>query len=524
MPIAAILRARLSLSIALGIFISILVIEGIIFIPSYLRRERELVALKQDLISAKLWGAAQSLASAPAEISQSLPQEQTKGSISAVDGVLWGFFAGRATQGSIQVPEGEVLPGAIPVLMRQLGTVDGIKGWRLYDQNRQLLAEEAPEQNPQFLPVRLPQGDHGDCLNVNELQITNLMPLWTAIAGWDGSYLDVICQLREGEAVRFLAIRVDGTPILQELSGFAWRIGGLVVVISLFVTGTMMVVLWPLVIQPIIRLRGDLLLAKAAVHDPSLEKEFCHDVLSRQDELGDLARSFQALYHSVVTEITARKAAETEAIAQQETSERLLLNILPAAIAERLKRGEEIIADGFAEASVLFADLVDFTGLAGRTDPAELVSTLNEIFSQFDELTSQLGLEKIKTIGDAYMVVGGLPQPRPDHPMAIAEMALGMQRVMAQYRSRSGEHFALRIGIHLGAVVAGVIGKSKFIYDLWGDAVNIASRMESQGVAERIQISEAVYLRLKESYLCQPRGRSPSRAGGRCTPIFCSVG
>lgn len=404
--------------------------------------------------------------------------------------------------------------------MRQLGTVDGIKGWRLYDQNRQLLAEEAPGLTPQFLPVRLPEGPHGDCLNVNQLQLRNPIPLWTAIAGWDGAYFDLICQLRAGGAVRFLAIRVDGTPILQELMAFAWRIGGLVVVISFFVTGTMMVVLWPLVIRPIIRLRGDLLLAKAAVRDPSLEQEFCPVALSRRDELGDLARSFQALYHSVVTEITARKTMETEAIAQRETSERLLLNILPAAIAERLKQGEEIIADGFDEASVLFADLVDFTGLAGRTDPAELVCTLNEIFSQFDELTSQLGLEKIKTIGDAYMVVGGLPQPRPDHPMAIAEMALGMQRVMAQYRSQSGEHFALRIGIHLGAVVAGVIGKHKFIYDLWGNAVNIASRMESQGVAERIQISEAVYLRLKESYLCQPRGAIAIKGRGEMHTYF----
>jgi class 3 adenylate cyclase len=476
--LAAILRARLSHSVALGVFLSILVIEGIIFVPSYLRREREILALKQDLVTAKLWGASQQGA------------------------------------GAVRSPE------ATAAAMGQLGAIDGIMGWRIYDQNRQLLAESAQGKKPEFFPVRIPQGTYDDCLEVNQLRIMNPVPPWTAIAGWDGPYFDMLCEVRGGSPGHFLAIRIDGTPITQELWNFGWRISGLVVVISLFVTGTVIVVLWRLVIEPILRLRGDLLLAKVAIHNADLEQEFCQATRARRDELGDLSRSFEDLYHAVTTEFTARKAAEALAIAQQETSERLLLNILPAMIAERLKHGEEIIADGFAEASVLFADLVDFTNLAGRTDPVALVRTLNEIFSQFDELTSQLGLEKIKTIGDAYMVVGGLPQPCGDHAEAIADMALGMQRVMTEYRSPAGEHFRLRIGIHIGAVVAGVIGKRKFIYDLWGDAVNVASRMESQGVPEQIQISEAMYLRLKETFLCQSRGAIAIKGKGEMHTYF----
>ena len=192
--------------------------------------------------------------------------------------------------------------------------------------------------------------------------------------------------------------------------------------------------------------------------------------------------------------------------AEQEKSEKLLLNILPRAIAERLKQGNSTIADSFAEVTVLFADIVGFTKLAVQLDPTELVNLLNEVFSVFDRLADLHGLEKIKTIGDAYMVVGGLPTPEPNHAKAIAEMALDMQAAVSKVKTKTGETFSIRIGIHTGPVVAGVIGQKKFTYDLWGDTVNIASRMESHGVAGRSQVTKTTFELLRDFYQFQERG------------------
>ncbi|MGL5062226.1 MAG: adenylate/guanylate cyclase domain-containing protein, partial [Microcoleus sp.] len=189
-------------------------------------------------------------------------------------------------------------------------------------------------------------------------------------------------------------------------------------------------------------------------------------------------------------DITERKQAEDALRGEQEKSERLLLNILPQVIADRLKRNETTIAEYFPEATVLFADIVGFTPLSAQMNPIELVELLNQIFSGFDLLCERHGLEKIKTIGDAYMVVGGLPEPRADHAEAIAEMALDMQAEIARFNTENQKYFSIRVGIHSGPVVAGVIGIKKFIYDLWGDTVNIASRMESHGISWRIQASE----------------------------------
>jgi class 3 adenylate cyclase len=200
--------------------------------------------------------------------------------------------------------------------------------------------------------------------------------------------------------------------------------------------------------------------------------------------------------------------------AEQQKSERLLLNILPQPIAERLKQGQVTIADNFADVTVLFADLVDFTKLSARITPRELVSLLNEIFSTFDQLADRHGLEKIKTVGDAYLVVGGLPMPRSDHAEAIAEMALEMQQAVARLSAALDETFSIRIGINTGPVVAGVIGAKKFSYDLWGDTVNVASRMESHGLAGQIQVTTATYERLQHRYELAERGCIPVKGKG----------
>ena len=185
--------------------------------------------------------------------------------------------------------------------------------------------------------------------------------------------------------------------------------------------------------------------------------------------------------------------------------DRLLLNILPAPIASRLKQGPTTIADSYTEVTVLFADIVDFTQLSAGADPGAVVGLLNQIFSRFDDLADQYGLEKIKTIGDEYMVAGGLPLPREDHCEAVTEFGLAMLAAIRPYRAWNGEEICLRVGIHSGPVVAGVIGHRKFSYDLWGDTVNTASRMEASGVESMIQVTATVKEQLDGRYQFEER-------------------
>ncbi len=199
---------------------------------------------------------------------------------------------------------------------------------------------------------------------------------------------------------------------------------------------------------------------------------------------------------------------------QQEKTETLLLNILPKLIAQRLKQNPGIIADSFESVTVMFADIAGFTNLSAQISPLELVKLLNEIFSRFDALAQRHKLEKIKTIGDAYMVVGGLSIPNKNHLSAMADMALDMQQAIAQVQAPQGEPFQIRIGINCGSVVAGVIGSNKFIYDLWGDTVNVASRMESTGIPGEIQVTESVYEQLKAFYEFEPRGLTSIKGKG----------
>ena len=204
--------------------------------------------------------------------------------------------------------------------------------------------------------------------------------------------------------------------------------------------------------------------------------------------------------------------ARDEAFAR---SEGLLLNVLPKTIADRLKREPGIIAEAHDEVTVLFADVVDFTPLTERTEPARVVGLLDEVFSAFDGFAARNGVEKIKTIGDAYMVAAGLPEARPDHAEVMAEMALDMLDAIKRVCEPLGFDLAIRVGIDSGPVIAGVIGRHKFIYDLWGDTVNTASRMESHGLPGRVQVSEATYRRLSSRYAFEDRGEIEVKGKGR---------
>jgi guanylate cyclase len=199
---------------------------------------------------------------------------------------------------------------------------------------------------------------------------------------------------------------------------------------------------------------------------------------------------------------------------EQAKAENLLLNILPRSIADRLKLEERAIADHFTSASILFGDVVDFTPLSERLPAADVVALLDDLFSYFDTLADRYGLEKIKTIGDCYMVAAGVPTPRDDHARALALMALDMQAAMASADAVGHLGLELRIGINSGAVVAGVIGRKRFLYDLWGDAVNTASRMESHGAPGQIQITAATKALLDDEFVCERRGTIPIKGKG----------
>ncbi len=205
---------------------------------------------------------------------------------------------------------------------------------------------------------------------------------------------------------------------------------------------------------------------------------------------------------------------------EQAKSERLLLNVLPEPVAARLKEDEGIIADACADVTVLFADIVGFTPLSELLSAEDMVSLLDRVFARWDTLAAEHGVEKIKTIGDAYMVAGGVPLPRDDHAEAVAEMALEMGPEIEHLAAETGLALKVRIGIDSGPVVAGVIGRAKFIYDLWGDTVNTASRMESHAQPGTIQVTERTYERLRERYELRPRGTIEVKGKGPMTPYL----
>jgi class 3 adenylate cyclase/sensor domain CHASE-containing protein len=295
-----------------------------------------------------------------------------------------------------------------------------------------------------------------------------------------------------GEPCAILRVTTPRTVLAQGREDADFIAGSVAGALALFGAIILVLLQW-VVVRRVARLGQDVSRVGAAA-DHTLRV-----VPDGDDEIGALGRDVNGMLASL-------ERLHGELDKERAKAERLLRNILPASIAERLKDHEQTIADSFPEVSVLFADIVGFTELSGRVDASELVVLLNDIFSRFDALAEKHGLEKIKTIGDAYMIVAGLPEPRPDHAEALATMALDMQEALAAFNAEHGTALQIRVGINTGPVVAGVIGTKKFIYDLWGDAVNIASRMESSGVAGRVQVSESTAERLRGKLALEERG------------------
>jgi adenylate cyclase len=339
-------------------------------------------------------------------------------------------------------------------------------------------------------------------------------------------YLGIICPFFA------LLLIFSFTRSFPRFSQFAAAVSVLIPALSFIISGGMSrsgICMWVIAAYTLVRLRfinalavGLILSVAYTVYDlsPGASQTPAYDIVSVivANFIGILSGYSMEKYLRREFQLS-RLLTEEQKLLQEEhvRSERLLHNILPVSIAEKLKRDTGTIAEGFADVSVLFADIVGFTTYCASLPPGETVDVLNEIFSCFDALAYRHGLEKIKTIGDAYMVAAGLPIPRPDHVRAAADMALDMQAEIHRYNRDHGSTFRLRIGIHTGPVVAGVIGAQKFSYDLWGDTVNTASRMESQGMEDSIQVTSVTFERLQHLYLLEERGILPIKGKGAMT-------
>lgn len=449
------IKARLSKRIVFWVFLSLIAIEAIILIPSAQRREQELLEQLTEVSSAKVsW------------LIQTYPMISSQEFIVQLRRLKIETMFGKIIGGILYDSQGKTL--------HQFGEIPSLD-WE------------------QVMSDRLKLKPH------------------------DLDRYDLAWKLEHIPGNYILILRHDVSLIGIELWAYKARIAGLVVLISLVVTSTTMFVLGKTVIFPVLQLRDDILGAGEALSQDLPTPDFYSCSVQRTDELGEVMQAFKQMFERVHQEIAERKQAEEMLRGEQQKSETLLLNILPTAIAKKLKNGENHIADGFASVTILFADIVGFTQLSQQTSPADLVQLLNHIFSAFDRLSEKHQLEKIKTIGDAYMVVGGLPIPRPDHAEAIAAMALDMQDAIADFNAQNKSDLTMRIGINTGAAIAGVIGTKKFIYDLWGDAVNTAYRMESHGIPGEIQVTESTYNLLKNKYSFQPRGKIHIKGKGKMT-------
>ncbi|NJK37987.1 MAG: HAMP domain-containing protein [Oscillatoriales cyanobacterium RM2_1_1] len=345
-------------------------------------------------------------------------------------------------------------------------------------------------------------------------------------------YFVQVSQFQDGRGIDWLI--VVALPVSDSLAQIELR-RQTTVFLCLLITGGAIA----LSVLSTHRVTRPLILLNTAARDLTQGKWTKTIPIKQMDEVGELTQSFNQMADQLqnsfkmLEETVANrthKLTQTNLQLKQEIrhnrntelalriskrqSEKLLLNILPYSIAEQLKQAPKSIAQQFEEATILFADIVDFTPLATQLEPIQLVELLNEIFSTFDQLIEEYYLEKIKTIGDAYMLVGGVPIYRPDHAESIADVALKMQAAVTQIHRQNGTPFQIRIGINTGSVVAGVIGRKKFAYDLWGDAVNLASRMESSGEPGKIQVTQSTYKRLKHRYKFAERGLVPVKGKG----------
>ncbi len=357
------------------------------------------------------------------------------------------------------------------------------------------LVDCAPQLEPDFV--------------YDEVFAVNSISAYHPLAGADGTPL----RGPDGACLAVLGVDIADTDMrtaLDEAGSLAVKISIAVIVLALIVSIAMGTVLTRSV------------LALSETVKRFADKDFtARTNIQAKDEIGALGTSFNQMAdtiqeHSENLEDKVRQRT-SELADEKATSERLLLNVLPAAIAERLKTGESQIVDRFDAVTVLFADIVGFTSLSSRTSPEKLVTMLNELFSTFDKLAEKHGLEKIKTIGDAYMVVAGIPHPIADHATAMALMGLDMLAAITAYAKKHETNLTIRVGIHTGSVVAGVIGQKKFIYDLWGDTVNTASRMESSGVPGRIHVSEVTATLLRDHFELEERGPIEVKGKGTMT-------
>jgi adenylate cyclase len=472
-------RSRLARQIAAWVFLGIVAIEGVVFVPSYVRRRAEelqkLEAVSQEVLSTL-----------------------------QLDGLS--DRPERFMLENIQLRENSV-----------------IQGLALYNAEGQLITSLGDA--PDFSPLALTQPMDGFFL-ISRLfsRPSSVEKITLRKLSAQGSRYDV-AWITPQMPNYILAIRHDATAVQQQMRRYVLGVAVLVVIVSAFVTLVTLAVLQQIVIQPLLLLRDDLSAVGEAIAQGKTPV-FVSLQRIRHNEMGEVSTAFKVMFERIQKEIFDRQEAEADLRREQTKAERLLLNILPAEIAAQLKENEHhngAIASRFDSATVLFADIVNFTNIAAHTSPTALVRQLNDIFSAFDAIAQRHHLEKIKTIGDAYMVVGGLPSPSSDHAQAIIAMAIEMMEFAQGYTIHSEgcaiplegcaiaspaetHHLCLRIGINTGPVVAGVIGTQKFSYDLWGDTVNIASRMESHGVINRIQVSENTYHLIKDTHRFEDRG------------------
>jgi class 3 adenylate cyclase/sensor domain CHASE-containing protein len=309
----------------------------------------------------------------------------------------------------------------------------------------------------------------------------------------------------DGQPALYMMLTLPRTIFMQGQKSLYYLITAVVICASVF-SGMILWLLERFVLARMTRLSAEVV---ALGEGEDLSRRITG---SGQDEIGQLS---DAINRMLTTHEDLHVLLEQE----KGKSERLLHNVLPDAIATRLKENSGVIAESYAEVTILFADIVDFTTMSTQVSPEQLVNMLNEVFSAFDQLAEKHGLEKIKTIGDAYMVVGGLPEKRQDHAEAVARMALDMLSVLQDISQARGQCLQVRIGINTGPVVAGVIGTKKFLYDLWGDTVNTASRMESTGSPGRIQVTESTSQRLGDSFHFEAMGERDIKGKGRI-PVF----